>query len=43
MDRIIRKLSNSRPLTLSAVVLYGVIEFVALRRSQVLAQDLNQD
>ena len=43
MDRLIRKISSSRPLTLSAVVLYGVIEFVALRRSHVLAQDLNAE
>ncbi len=40
MDRIIRRLTASRSLTLSAAVLYGVVEFVALRRSQVLA---NQD
>jgi len=38
MDRLIRKLASSRPVAISAVVLYGVMEFVALRRSAVLAQ-----
>lgn len=37
MDKIIRKFAASRPVVISAVVLYGVMEFVALRRSTVLA------
>ena len=37
MDSLIRKVVRSRPVTIGAVVLYGVMEFVALRRSTVLA------
>ncbi|WP_428312398.1 hypothetical protein [Hydrocarboniphaga sp.] len=38
MDKLILKFASSKPVTIGAVVLYGVIEFVALRRSTVLAQ-----
>ena len=38
MSRLVRKISVSRPVTLGAVVLLGVVEFVALRRNQLLGQ-----
>ena len=37
MDRIVAKLTASRPLVMSAMLVCGVLEFVALRRTQVLA------
>jgi hypothetical protein len=37
MDRIIRKLTTSRPVVIGVVVIGGVMEFVALRRSPATA------
>ena len=38
MDKWMRKVALSRPLMVGSAVVYGVIEFVALRRSTVLAR-----
>jgi hypothetical protein len=38
MEKWMRKVALSRPLMVGSAVVYGVIEFVALRRSTVLAR-----
>lgn len=43
MQKIVRKLMLSPPVTLGGMVLLGMMEFVALRRSQAQAQGDDQD